>query len=140
MLDAQAWLTVGPLLEEIVHGVVQPYGVQAKVERVKGVPPVVNTATGIEAFRLASLAGAMHPVPTSQSLGGEDFAWYLSHTDGAMARLGTRTHGGPTFDLHQGDLVVDEDAITFGARLLSSVAVLRRRTPAEPASTELEQL
>ena len=55
MLDAQAWLTVGPLLEEIVHGVVQPYGVQAKVERVKGVPPVVNTADGIEAFRLASL-------------------------------------------------------------------------------------
>ena len=60
----------------------------------------------------------MHPVPTSQSLGGEDFAWYLAHTDGAMARLGTRTHGGPTYDLHQGDLVVDEDAITFGARLL----------------------
>ena len=127
MLDAQAWLTVGPLLEEIVHGVVQPYGVQAKVERVKGVPPVVNTAAGIEAFRLASLAGGMHPVPTAQSLGGEDFSWYLSHTDGAMARLGTRTHGGPTFDLHQGDLVVDEDAIALGARLLSSVAVLRRR-------------
>ena len=64
MLDAHAWLTVGPLLEEIVHGVVQPYGVQAKVERVKGVPPVVNTAAGIEVFRLASLAGGMHPVPT----------------------------------------------------------------------------
>ena len=46
MLDAQAWLTVGPLLEEIVHAVVQPYGVQAKVERVKGVPPVVNTTRG----------------------------------------------------------------------------------------------
>ena len=134
MLDAQAWLTVGPLLEEIVHAVVQPYGVQAKVERVKGVPPVVNTTTGIEAFRLASLAGGMHPVPTSQSLGGEDFSWYLAHTDGAMARLGTRTHGGPTFDLHQGDLVVDEDSITFGARLLSSVAVLRRRDPGAPPS------
>ena len=126
MLDAQAWLTVGPLLEEIVHAVVQPYGVQAKVERVKGVPPVVNTADGIEVFRLASLAGGMHPVPTSQSLGGEDFSWYLAHTTGAMARLGTRTHGGPTFDLHQGDLVVDEDVITLGARLLASVAVLRR--------------
>ena len=86
---------------------------------------MVNTTSGIEAFRLASLAGAMHPVPTSQSLGGEDFSWYLAHTDGAMARLGTRTHGGPTFDLHQGDLVVDEDAIALGARLLASVAVIR---------------
>jgi amidohydrolase len=55
-----------------------------------------------------------------------------------MARLGTRTHGGPTFDLHQGDLVVDEDAVTFGARLLSSVAVLRRRAPEQQASTVLE--
>jgi len=118
--------------------VVQPYGVQAKVERVKGVPPVVNTATGIEAFRLASLAGGMHPVPTSQSLGGEDFSWYLAHTDGAMARVGTRTHGGPTYDLHQGDLVVDEDAITLGARLLSSLAVLRRRAPDRHSSTVLE--
>jgi len=137
MLDAQAWLSVGPLLEEIVHAVVQPYGVQAKVERVRGVPPVVNTAAGIEAFRLASLAGAMHPVPTSQSLGGEDFSWYLSHTDGAMARLGTRTHGGPTFDLHQGDLVVDEEAIGLGARLLASVAVLRRRDHAHHGSAGL---
>ena len=43
-----------------------------------------------------------------------------------MARLGTRTHGGPTFDLHQGDLVVDEDAIALGARLLASVAIIKR--------------
>ncbi len=125
MLDAQAWLSIGPLLEEIVQGVVQPYGVQAKLERVKGVPPVVNTADGIQALRLAALAGGMRPVPTAQSLGGEDFSWYLAHIPGAMARLGTRTHGGPTFDLHQGDLVVDEDAIAVGARLLASVAVVR---------------
>ena len=37
MLDAKVWLTVGPLLEEIVHGVVQPYGVQARIERVDGI-------------------------------------------------------------------------------------------------------
>ena len=133
MLDAQAWLGIGPLLEEIVHGVVQPYGVQAKIERIKGVPPVVNTADGIEAFRLAALSGGMHPVPTTQSLGGEDFSWYLAHTTGAMARLGTRTHGGPTFDLHQGDLVVDEDAVHHGARLLASVALVRALEAHRPA-------
>lgn len=136
MLDAQAWLGVGPLLEEIVHGVVQPYGVQAKIERVKGVPPVVNTADGIEAFRLAALSGGMRPVPTAQSLGGEDFSWYLAHTTGAMARLGTRTHGGPTFDLHQGDLVVDEDAVSLGARLLASVAVVRALEARRPAPAD----
>lgn len=125
MLDAESWLTVGPLLDEIVHGVVSPYGVQAKIERLKGVPPVVNTSDGISAFRRAALASRVAPVPTSQSLGGEDFSWYLAHCSGAMARLGTRTPGGPTYDLHQGDLVVDERAIALGARLMATVAVVR---------------
>jgi len=38
-----------------------------------------------------------------------------------MARLGTRLAGGPTYDLHRGDLVVDETAITVGARTLAGV-------------------
>jgi metal-dependent amidase/aminoacylase/carboxypeptidase family protein len=97
---------------------------------------VVNTADGIEAFRLAALSGGMRPVPTAQSLGGEDFSWYLAHTTGAMARLGTRTHGGPTFDLHQGDLVVDEDAVSLGARLLASVAVVRALEARRPAPAD----
>ena len=38
---------------------------------------------------------------------------------GAMGRLGTRTPGGPTYDLHQGDLRVDERAISIGAKVLA---------------------
>jgi amidohydrolase len=41
-----------------------------------------------------------------------------------MARLGTRTPGGPTYDLHQGDLRIDERAVPLGARLLAEAAVL----------------
>jgi amidohydrolase len=124
MLDAHAWLSVGPLLEEIVAGVVAPYGVEAKLERVKGVPPVVNQVDAIEALRLACTASGLSPAPTQQSLGGEDFSWYLAHAPGAMARLGTRSPGGPTYDLHQGDLVVDEEAVVGGARLLALAAVV----------------
>ena len=40
-----------------------------------------------------------------------------------MARLGTRTPGGPTFDLHQGDLRVDDRATLLGARVLAGAAV-----------------
>ncbi|HYN28783.1 MAG TPA: amidohydrolase [Dermatophilaceae bacterium] len=123
MLDATAWLGVGPLLEEIVSGVVAPYGVEARLERVKGVPPVVNEEEAVEALRLAALGCDLVPTTTTQSLGGEDFSWYLAHAPGAMARLGTRTPGGPTFDLHQGDLVVDERAVVAGARLLAGVVV-----------------
>ncbi len=124
MLDAHAWLTVGPLLEEIVQGVAAPYAVTAKLERIKGVPPVVNTADAIAVMRLAAGPSGLISVPTQQSLGGEDFSWYLAHSPGAMVRLGTRTHGGQTYDLHQGDLVVDEEAVTLGARVLANAAIL----------------
>jgi amidohydrolase len=66
---------------------------------------------------------------TEQSLGGEDFAWYLTRVPGAMARLGTRTPGGRTYDIHQGDLVVDERAIAAGAALLARAALRVGATP-----------
>ena len=39
------------------------------------------------------------------------------------ARLGVRRPGGPTYDLHQGNLLVDERAIGLGARILAETAV-----------------
>jgi amidohydrolase len=62
-------------------------------------------------------------VTTSQTLGGEDFGWYLDTVPGAMARLGTRSSGGPTYDLHQGNLRVDEAATGIGARVLAEAAL-----------------
>jgi amidohydrolase len=123
MLDAEAWKTVGALLEQVVHAVVSPYAVTARLEHVPGVPPVVNHPDAIDVLRQACLGGGLEAVPTPQSLGGEDFAWYVASVPGAMARLGTRTPGGPTFDLHQGDLVVDEGAVAAGARLLAGAVV-----------------
>ena len=41
-----------------------------------------------------------------------------------MARLGTRTPGGATYDLHQGNLRVDERAIAVGALVLANAAVV----------------
>jgi amidohydrolase len=123
MLDAEAWKSVGPLLEEIIHAVVQPYAVTARLEHVPGVPPVVNHIDAIDVLRQSCLGGGLEPVPTPQSLGGEDFAWYLESVPGAMARLGTRTPGGRVYDLHQGDLVVDEGSVGAGAKLLAGAVV-----------------
>jgi amidohydrolase len=36
-----------------------------------------------------------------------------------MGRLGTRTPDGPTYDLHQGNLRIDERAIAVGAKVLA---------------------
>jgi amidohydrolase len=40
-----------------------------------------------------------------------------------MGRLGTRTPGGPTYDLHQGDLRIDERAVPIGAKVLAAAAL-----------------
>ncbi|HET7304853.1 MAG TPA: amidohydrolase [Segeticoccus sp.] len=125
VLDAGAWEAAGDVVTEVIHQVVAPYGVTAHVEHVRGVPPVVNDADAVEAFRLGASGalGEESVVPTRQSLGGEDFGWYLTAAPGALARLGTRSPGGPTYELHQGDLVVDEDAVGVGARLLAATVL-----------------
>lgn len=122
MLDALAWESISALLEELVQGIASPYRVQAELRHTRGVPPVVNTALGVEALRVAAIAGVgpLSVQDTEQSMGGEDFAWLLQGREGALLRLGTRTPGGETFDLHRGDLVIDEGAVLLGARLLAS--------------------
>lgn len=127
ILDAQAWDEVGALIEPTIHEIAAPYKVKVEVRHVRGVPPVVNDADAVSALSLASLraVGPHSVVPTRQSMGGEDFSWMLRDRPGAMARLGTRTPGGKTFELHQGDLVVDERAIGIGARLLAGAALVR---------------
>lgn len=123
VLDAEVWHALEPLLAEIVEDVIKPFGVQAELQHIRGVPPVVNTADAIADLRAAAAAVELDAVPTTQSMGGEDFAWYLHQVPGAMARLGTRAPGGRTYDLHQGDLIVDEAAIGAGAKLLGGVAL-----------------
>lgn len=125
MLDAVAWNEAEGLIRQTVADIVAPYGLKATVNYRRGVPPVVNDlqATQILGAAIEQVVGPEHHVPTSQSLGGEDFGWYLEHVPGAMARLGTRTPGGPTYDLHQGDLRVDDRAVLVGARVLAGVAV-----------------
>jgi amidohydrolase len=125
MLDAVAWVDAEDLVRELIAQILAPYGVGAEVTYVRGVPPVVNepTSTGVLADAVAAVLGPDGVVSTQQSLGGEDFAWYLESLPGAMGRLGTRTPGGRTYDLHQGDLDVDERAVAVGAKVLAAVAI-----------------
>ncbi len=125
MLDPVVWAEAEKVVVEAIGQVVAPYGVRATIDYVRGVPPVVNEAESLGLLDAAveGSGGALRRILTTQSLGGEDFAWYLDEIPGAMARLGTRTPGGPTYDLHRGDLRIDERAVTLGARLLAAAAV-----------------
>ena len=124
-LDREAWHSAGELLDEVVQQVAAPYGVDVSLTHTRGVPPVVNSeheTALIEAAARAEL-GEDAVVLTPQSMGGEDFAWFLAEVPGSMFRLGTHTPGGEEYDLHRGDLVVDERAIGFGVQVLAAAAL-----------------
>lgn len=125
ILDAVAWADCEELIRALVPEIVQPYGVSAHVDYQRGVPPVVNELVShqILADTVDEVLGEGAQVVAPQSLGGEDFGWYLDTIPGAMMRLGTRAPGGPTYDLHQGNLRIDERAIGIGARVLAVAAV-----------------
>jgi amidohydrolase len=125
MLDAVAWAEAEALVRGVIDEIVSPYGIEAIVDYRRGVPPVINEP---ESTRLLGRAidhalGPEGRVATTQSLGGEDFGWFLDRVPGAMARLGTRTPGGPTYDLHQGNLRVDDRATPIASRVLAEAAL-----------------
>lgn len=125
MLDAAAWHDAEHLVRGIIADIVEPFGVGVDLTYTRGVPPVVNDFAVTERLRRA-VTEALGPdgvATTAQSLGGEDFAWYVETLPGTMARLGTRTPGGATYDLHQGNLRVDERAIAVGALVLANAAI-----------------
>jgi amidohydrolase len=125
MLDSVAWADAERLVSQLIQQIIEPYGVTAEINYQRGVPPVVNEhlSTMILGRAVERVLDGDGHVPTQQSLGGEDFGWYLDRVPGAMGRLGTRSPGGETYDLHQGNLRVDERATVIGARVLAEAAV-----------------
>ena len=134
-LDIAAWDRAAALIEPTVRDLLAPFGVDVELKHERGMPPVDNDEHCVRTLDSAAREiidpGAV--VLTEQSLGGEDFAWYLARIPGAMVRLGTRTPGGVAHDLHQGDLVIDERAIAIGAKLLARTAQVAAYQSASPA-------
>jgi amidohydrolase len=125
VFDRDAWDAAGPLVRTLVDQIVAQSGAGAETSYQRGVPPVVNDAVAV-AVQRAAVVSALGPgglVETEQSMGGEDFAWYLDSVPGALARLGVRRPGGAApFDLHQGTFDIDEDALAVGVRYTVALA------------------
>ncbi|MDP9434371.1 MAG: amidohydrolase [Actinomycetota bacterium] len=130
VLDKDVWQRAPELVQRVVAGLVAPYGATADVHYERGVPPVVNdpSATALFAAAVRTALGSSAAVPTLQSLGGEDFAWYLDRVPGAMCRLGVKPPGlEHPYDLHQGSFDVDESAIGAGVRVMVTAALAALR-------------
>jgi amidohydrolase len=139
-LDDEAWHRAPEMMRTLLQSVAAAYDVEASLEYVRGVPPTINEATSVQMFRdaVGQVLGEEGVASTPQSLGGEDFGWYLESIPGALARLGVRTPGAPgEYDLHRGDFDVDERCIAVGVRVLTATALTalwegRRSSAGEP--------
>ncbi|MFC9459665.1 amidohydrolase [Streptomyces sp. NPDC056637] len=126
-LDLEAWRQAPDLVHGAIQEIADLYRAKSEINYIRGVPPVVNDpeVTDLLTAAMTLRRGAHSVEDTPQSLGGEDFSWYLEHVPGAMARLGVRTpgeRGGR--DLHQGDFDADESAITVGVELFTAAALM----------------
>jgi amidohydrolase len=132
MLDRAAWENAEDMVRTLVEQVVAPTGATVDVEYAQGVPPVDNDPTSVAILQsgVTSALGPKAVADTEQSLGGEDFAWYLGRVPGALARLGVRPADatGPYLDLHQPTFDIDEAALAVGVRVLvhTALAVLEQ--------------
>ncbi|GAA2254693.1 M20 family metallopeptidase [Kitasatospora cystarginea] len=128
-LELAGWREAPDALHELIAKIAETYRAKWSLDYHRGVPPVVNEHESIaqlEAAMTARFAQGGGPVveDTEQSLGGEDFSWYLEQAPGALARLGVRApHEKGVRDLHQGDFDVDERAIGIGVELFAALAL-----------------
>jgi amidohydrolase len=125
-LDDQAWHAAPDLLKALLESVASAYGVIADLTYMRNVPPTVNEAVSTAMVDAAAerVLGPDSITPAPQSLGGEDFAWYLESIPGSLFRLGTRTPGSADdFDIHQAAFDVDERAIGLGVKLMAATAL-----------------
>ncbi|MEJ8636961.1 MULTISPECIES: amidohydrolase [Streptomyces] len=126
-LDLPGWRAAPDLVHAAIDEIATLHRAKSEINYIRGVPPVVNDPAVTELLRDAQTArrGSYAIEDTEQSLGGEDFSWYLEHVPGAMARLGVRTPGDTTRrDLHRGDFDADELAIDVGVELFTAAALL----------------
>ncbi|OEJ25356.1 N-acyl-L-amino acid amidohydrolase [Streptomyces agglomeratus] len=126
-LDLDAWHEAPDLIHAAIDEIATLHGAKSEINYVRGVPPVVNehAVTELLTDAMAARRGLHAIEDTEQSLGGEDFSWYLEQVPGAMARLGVRTPGDTARrDLHRGDFDVDEAAIEAGVELFTAAALL----------------
>jgi amidohydrolase len=123
-LDRDAWDLAPKLIERLLEGVISPYSVAHELIYRRGTPPVDNDprATGVFRQAIETALGPNGVADAPQSLGGEDFAWYLERAPGSFARLGVRIPG-TELDLHVGNFDADERSIAIGTRVLSQLAV-----------------
>ena len=122
MLSRETQIRMPGMIEQVVKGITESMGIGYEIHYHQGSPHVDNDGAMIDIVERVTTngGGTGRTVAMEQSMGGEDFSWYLDHAPGAMVRLGVTKDGrGP--GLHSTLFDVDERVIRFATDLFSRV-------------------
>ncbi len=113
--ESEVWDGLAEIIDRQIEAISSPFGAGVEVSHLRGAPPVENDPAVIETIESAAAAvlGPDGVQPTPQSMGSEDFAWFLDHVPGALIRLGASKNEHPV-DLHSPTFEINEAAIEHG--------------------------
>ncbi len=121
------------LIEQKIIGVTQSTGTEYSLEYTFGYPPVINDpiASDFTVETCSAVFGAEHAyVVDKPSMVGEDFAYYLERTPGAIFLVGTqpktediRDQQCSVYPLHHPCFTFDEKALAIGVRAMTYLAL-----------------
>jgi len=106
-------------LQSICENTARDMGGTAVLDAPDFTPCVINEPRVRDALNAAAekVVGADKVLERPESMGGEDFAFYLQHKPGAMFSLGVAPEGRPIVPLHNGKMIVDENALDIAAKV-----------------------
>ncbi|HVR32488.1 MAG TPA: amidohydrolase [Acidimicrobiia bacterium] len=126
--DHDVWERVPELIRGVAADLAAPFGAKVEIRYNRGLPPVRNDAA-LVARLTPAIERALGPetvTDTHTSMGGEDFALYLTEAPGALFRLGCAANPTETNDLHSASFMLDERALEVG--LHAGLEILRELT------------
>lgn len=102
-------------ITHIANGVAEDMGGRAEIEVHKYSPALRNHPDILNKLESAAkkVVGPENVIPKKDSMGAEDFAYYLQHKPGCLFSLGVQGSQ-PNAPLHNGKMVVCDDALTVG--------------------------
>ena len=132
LMDRSSWDLAEPLVTELIAELLAPTKAGFTLNYVRGVPPVENDPDCVDILSEAvnGVMGAEGAAVAEQSTGAEDFAVFLEHVPGALARVGVWDGVGLQVDLHSPGFWADERAVAVALRVLSSTALRALAAPA----------
>ncbi len=121
--DREVWVSWPERIESIVRGVCQSMGAGYSLKYSQGYPPLVNNEfmAGIVRACARDVVGLKNVVEPEPTMGGEDMAYFLEHSQGCFFFLGVGVEGGAS--VHNPKFDVNEKNLLTGIEIFASVAL-----------------